>query len=92
MPPALPATLNDYLPAGFAFSCLGFLFFLSFFWEWLPLPMAHFLAALGGGDTKPGRSLATAGRFGQPGFPAPEYESYGTRVPEICVPSWLVPE
>ena len=33
----------DYLPAGFAFSCFGFLFFLSFFWEWLPLPMADVL-------------------------------------------------
>jgi hypothetical protein len=42
--PLLPATVDDYLPAGFAFSCLGFLFFLSFFWEWLPLPMADFLA------------------------------------------------
>ena len=28
-----------FLAAGFALSCLGFLFFLSFFWEWLPLPM-----------------------------------------------------
>jgi hypothetical protein len=36
--------VGDYLPAGFAFSCLGFLFFLSFFWELLPLPMTHVLA------------------------------------------------
>ncbi len=28
-----------FLAAGFALSCLGFIFFLSFFWEWLPLPM-----------------------------------------------------
>jgi hypothetical protein len=44
LPPALPATVDDYLPAGFAFSCFGFLFFLSFFWELLPLPMTHVLA------------------------------------------------
>jgi hypothetical protein len=30
-PRAVPAMVDDYLPAGFAFSCLGFLFFLSFF-------------------------------------------------------------
>jgi hypothetical protein len=29
-----------FLIAGFVFSCLGFLFFLSFFCELLPLPMA----------------------------------------------------
>jgi hypothetical protein len=28
-----------FLAAGFALSCLGFIFFVSFFWEWLPLPM-----------------------------------------------------
>ena len=75
LPPALPATVNAYLLAGFAFSCLGFLFFLSFFWELLPLPMTHFLASFGDRDTRPGRSLAMAGRFEQPGFPAPEFES-----------------
>jgi hypothetical protein len=46
---ALPAMVDDYLPAaGFGFSCLGFLFFLSFFWELLPLPMADFLTVWGG--------------------------------------------
>ena len=33
------ATGHHFLAAGFAFSCLGFLFFLSFFWELLPLTM-----------------------------------------------------
>lgn len=33
------ATGHHFLAAGFGFSCLGFLFFLSFFVELLPLPM-----------------------------------------------------
>jgi hypothetical protein len=32
-----------FLAAGFALSCLGFLFFLSFFCELLPLPILVFL-------------------------------------------------
>jgi hypothetical protein len=69
VPPAPPATADDHLPAaGFAFSCFGFLFFLSFFWELLPLPMAYLLTEYVDRDSTPARSLATTGRFGQPGF------------------------
>ena len=39
--PAPPAGFYYGFAVGFGFSCLGFLFFLSFFWEWLPLPMAE---------------------------------------------------
>jgi hypothetical protein len=35
----VPAAHRYFLAAGFALSCLGFLFFLSFFCELLPLPM-----------------------------------------------------
>lgn len=43
----LPWTSHYFLAAGFALSCLGFRFFLSFFCELLPLPMMGLLGDRG---------------------------------------------